>query len=910
MKNSFFFRKGLICGTVAAVAVIILALPVWIMPESAAAGSLANCESSSGAPDVTSVRNACNYCRTGSGSSRGVLWIGGANSDVSRVSMNNDVVNDGGIQYVTLALRGQVYSCRQTGTSSNIAWYIWFGKAGHDNANDTPVDFIENNSISSGRSLYRGAGQGATYTWYSPLGQMTSIRINLTRFIEVATLTSERDADGDGVIDSRVYEYTVSVNRCFSPNSTGKYRNSSECYGDDSKIIIELSGVPCDPDTDPDCCGTCDEPEEANGSGYFWSKSKVEAVAGSDVPGGIEAKSDEDGSEYILFSSDQDTVQVKFTHYMGYTNSTTFNMPLHTDHPPNPDTTYGVTQTADGSVSGSGAVSGVTFSGNAYGTAEAQVQESTVTVHLNEPGDTVKVCQKISYSPKNITYTGWTVNHGTTLAPNTDWHYSWSGSGNGASDVCATVTRPTEPGGGGPNAGSVTSDIMFAGQDSTIGWDLNGPNWDVRRLREWQAVVYRIPVNVPHNSALYTGTGMPLYGNQPLNVCGWYGSWDYCNVLSGRVGSFSREGEAHSYGPSADIVVPDTVGYKYCNSFGYRYEYWWYSSSSDGDGWHMDKSYWYIYDAACRTIAKKPSASIWNGSFMTADGVKTSLSWRFDNAVMGIETSAAGGRSLYGSWSEFMSVVGGANVGLTSGSIISRGHSQGNDEICDGSINNVALTIRNNNCSVLGHSQIFNNATYRYRLETYLEKYGSSTWNKVSSIASIDTSRTNVVNLDGDVTLSSNIELANGPYDSIYKIPQVVIFINGDLKITKDVTRIDAWLIVSGDINTCSDFVPGSTQSEAVYTSGATYNSGVACSKQLIFNGPVLARSLTARRSYGSDNLVTTAGTFGSDSGYGKWAAGEVFNFRADTFLWAYAQAGRYNSSYTESYSRELAPRY
>lgn len=666
----------------------------------------------------------------------------------------------------------------------------------------------------------------------------------------------------------------------------------------------------CDPETDPDCCGSC--PEEASGTNYFWSKSKVEAVAGGDVPGGIEAKSSEDGSEYILFSSDQDTVQVKFTHYMGYTNGTTFNTPLHAGHPPNPNTTYGVTQTAEGSVSGTGAVSGVTFNGNAYGTAETQVETSTVTVNL-QPGDKVKVCQKISYSPKNITYTGTRVRHGSwPYYYYYDWHYSWTGAGSGDSDVCATVTRPTEPGGGGPTAGSgggsTSGDIMYAGEDSTVGWDVNGPNWDVRRLREWQAVVYRIPVEVPHNSRLYTGTGMPLYGNQPLNVCGWYSKWDYCNVLSDRAGSFGEEGQAHSYGPTARIVVPDTVGYKYCNSFGYRYEYWWYSSTSD---WHLDKSYWYVYNAACRTIAKKPSTTIWNGSFMTAGGVKTSLSWRFDNAVMGIETAGAGGRSLYGSWSEFMSVVGGSNVGLTSGSILSRGHSQGNDEICDGSINNVALTIRNNSCSDLGHSQITNNTTYRTRLSTYLEDYGSSAWNKVSSIASINTSQTNVVNLDGDVTLSSNIELPSTTYDSIYKIPQVVIFINGNLKITSGVTRIDAWLIVSGDINTCSDFVSGSTQSEAVYRNMSTiYNRDTDCSRQLIFNGPVLARSLTARRSYGSDNLVSTPGTFGSNSGYGKWAAGEVFNFRADNFLWAYAQAGRYNSSYTESYSRELAPRY
>lgn len=41
-----------------------------------------------------------------------------------------------------------------------------------------------------------------------------------------------------------------------------------------------------------------------------------------------------------------------------------------------------------------------------------------------------------------------------------------------------------------------------------------------------------------------------------------------------------------------------------------------------------------------------------------------------------------------------------------------------------------------------------------------------------------------------------------------------------------------------------------------------------------------------------------------------KQSPAEVFNLRMDNYLWAYAQAGRYDSSYTESYSRELAPRY
>ena len=64
------------------------------------------------------------------------------------------------------------------------------------------------------------------------------------------------------------------------------------------------------------------------------------------------------------------------------------------------------------------------------------------------------------------------------------------------------------------------------------------------------------------------------------------------------------------------------------------------------------------------------------------------------------------------------------------------------------------------------------------------------------------------------------------------------------------------------------------------------------------------ARSgVVLNRHYGSDKSPgNTSGT--------RYAPAEVFNFGGDDYLWAYAQAGRYSSSYTETYTRELAPRY
>ncbi len=41
-----------------------------------------------------------------------------------------------------------------------------------------------------------------------------------------------------------------------------------------------------------------------------------------------------------------------------------------------------------------------------------------------------------------------------------------------------------------------------------------------------------------------------------------------------------------------------------------------------------------------------------------------------------------------------------------------------------------------------------------------------------------------------------------------------------------------------------------------------------------------------------------------------RFSPAEIFSLGADDYLWAYAQAGRYNSSYTDAYTRELPPRY
>ena len=150
-------------------------------------------------------------------------------------------------------------------------------------------------------------------------------------------------------------------------------------------------------------------------------------------------------------------------------------------------------------------------------------------------------------------------------------------------------------------------------------------------------------------------------------------------------------------------------------------------------------------------------------------------------------------------------------------------------------------------------------------------------------------------------------------YKSIAEIPQVIIFA-GNINITDNVTQIDAWLVSEGGkIDTCSSGISDAN----------------SCNKTLVINGPVFANSLALNRTAGALQGMRIKHTLTgydlpfipmeSDSSPdpsvhniandGHITPAEIFNLRADTYLWAYSQASRYTEAQT-TYTRELAPRY
>lgn len=707
-----------------------------------------------------------------------------------------------------------------------------------------------------------------------------------------------------------------------------------ECPEDDPNC------VEC-PKPDPDPRPT---PDPASGDGHFWSQSKVAAVAGGDIIAGIEATTDIDGKAEIMFSTDQPSVQIQFQHNLGFNG-----IPPHSGHNHVTDiygsavTDYDITMTQTGGANSTEKTGN--FSSPVTGTGSTNQYDSPITVNL-QPGETKKVCQTITYHKKNfnIPIVATTPKHGPRVGTPPNDHWAWEEdqhefgatylSGSGNSYVCATVTRPAEPSGSGPQStGTADSTIMFTGEDASISWDTYATSYLTRRLLEWDAITYLVPVNENRWENLTTGTlGEESFLNigglrrNIFNPCRWYrgrGNVIACTTSgSGEHENFTHSDtdemiKTHSYNSQKQVLVPDNVGYKYCNSFGYHYRYYYYSSNS---GWHpYNPDYWNVYDATCRTIAKKPSTTIWNGSLMTSGGTKATPAYRYDSANFG-ETANNQARTLYGSWSEFLAVVGQNTQGVASGSNLSIGSKRGGRDICNNSLaaSNSTLTIANTSCGELGYSGIQNNSTYVTRLDTYLKSGASNAShyynvpntddlrNKLSAEGiSIDNiNKTIVVHTSDDFNITQNIKTNLGPYDSIYQIPQVIIFADGNVNISSTVTEIDAWIITpNGTVNTCSDFAQGVTEADAV---GRRYD---ICTNQLVFNGPVLAKNLNLRRSFGSDPMIGhRVGTFNAPSL--KEAAGEIFNLRSDVYLWGYAQAGRYDSSYTESYTRELAPRY
>ncbi len=555
-------------------------------------------------------------------------------------------------------------------------------------------------------------------------------------------------------------------------------------------------------------------------------------------------------------------------------------------------------------------------------------------------GETVTVCEKISISPtlvnlKRVGVYRRLIGGGTVEIENPasanltglvfdHWKYTTTGntSGSASSTVCVSVTRPPDPARGVfYNTGALSTYPMFAGETSTVGYNLKVRGSATNRIEQVEVDVFQVTANRAYSGSAVKGNFDSSRSN--IAPCTYY-----INKIGG---SYLRGGCSTIYSKSLGgstgvditrdtnypVYVPNMVGDKYCITAGYQMSVWvlrWVGQWPQGGlQWVHLYDYWKDYDAACVPIAKKPTLNLWNGGlFVGGDkNVTTSISKRNDypEPLKYYAANAASGKAesgrydhAFGSWVEDLAVVSGNVKNFSSGAQFALGPFN-----IDMAKDLSPLTIANTG-STMGGSGIDTNSVMIGRLKDYfLSKNVDSM--RVSSVdelyKTINSSK--ILYVNGPVNIDKSIKLNSGTYNTIYDLPQVVIYASDGINIGPDVEQIDAWLITDGTINTCTSFVDRDT---AAFVKDGT-STNVTCNNNLMVNGPVFAKNLITNRNYGADGISNEDKNKASEDGNDtRAAAAEIFNLSADTYLWAYAQAGRYASSYNEAYSRELPPRY
>lgn len=321
----------------------------------------------------------------------------------------------------------------------------------------------------------------------------------------------------------------------------------------------------------------------------------------------------------------------------------------------------------------------------------------------------------------------------------------------------------------------------------------------------------------------------------------------------------------------------------------------------------------------CVTIAKSPKVQVRSGDLIVGRGSATNAA-QVSNVITGVTSK---GGLFYGSWAEYAIVPTGVVTGMASGSGYVGGSVTG--DLCSLSVLTFTLTGSGSGCGVIGnYSQVTvaPNVSARFPINVPAAAAGSgnpadpavlpsnnvnltgnnlsghyqaragATALTVSSSQRIPAGRWVVINApEATVTINSNIQYTDAALNSLSDIPQVVI-IARNIIISDAVTNIDAWLIAVGSgadgrINTCG--AGGVTE-----TSALTYTN---CANQLVVNGPVMANHLIMRRTHGSG--------VGAESG----VPAEIFNLRADAYIWATNYnlgSGRLSTIHT----KELPPRF
>ena len=339
---------------------------------------------------------------------------------------------------------------------------------------------------------------------------------------------------------------------------------------------------------------------------------------------------------------------------------------------------------------------------------------------------------------------------------------------------------------------------------------------------------------------------------------------------------------------------------------------------------------WFISAPACKMIAKKPSFQVWGGNVYSNGDMSSTVSQKHNLYQITNYSPQGSGLSHFGSWVEEAILSNGKVEQIASGAAMGRNNSSSvyGTNSYDFCTNQIALTIANysTTSTICGNNKVaggnanlhilsqLRSALVDYLLPTNREDIGTSsvylssdTGKEIKSGTGrniryiyrngalaisggyITTDGAQIVQATGGISINGDISYNDtAMMSSMWQAPKAIIYANGDIRISCNVSRVDAILIATGTVYTCDSYSGDDGTSNPGYRS-----------TQLKINGMVIANKLEMGRTFG--NAV------GDKSG----EPAEIINYDTSGLIWEYSMADSGESgAMTTVYQRELAPRY
>lgn len=268
----------------------------------------------------------------------------------------------------------------------------------------------------------------------------------------------------------------------------------------------------------------------------------------------------------------------------------------------------------------------------------------------------------------------------------------------------------------------------------------------------------------------------------------------------------------------------------------------------------------------CIKVVKKPKVQFWGNGVFSRAGIRTSLSPTKEGVL--------------GSWVEYEAITGGNIRNFRTESSQSTRRLAIENYTSIGNFGQGAPSI---------DSVISSIASKFPRQNTNNSEMTVNVYDDTEQIGGFSADRTTKVIYGKNLRIISDITNDDRTVNSDSDFRQIIIIADGNITIDPKVTKIDAWLIAKGTINTCA--VNGLQNIQNVTTGN--------CNEQLQIRGGTLSNTLKLWRTHGSDGK--TASSLSEPA--------EIIKQSADTYLWGQAQSGGQGKIVT-TYTKELPVRY